>query len=188
MRDDGITLRRGQCVEQWNEGCRVVAQSQIVNAKSRALCQGLSRDSASRDDRPRSDSKVRVVRQIGQSMEIGNIAVKEVPHEEKVRDKRIRPKSSRPRTLRGVFIPTDDISGLATSRRRTRPLLAQQICTAYAGRSRVPGVGPPPEPSPSASGGRGGAVMPMMLTSLGVDYAQGYGVAQPQRVLKSAVA
>ena len=27
-----------------------------------------------------------------------------------------------------------------------------------------------------------------MLTSLGVDYAQGYGVAQPQRVLKSAVA
>jgi diguanylate cyclase (GGDEF)-like protein/PAS domain S-box-containing protein len=27
-----------------------------------------------------------------------------------------------------------------------------------------------------------------MLTSLGIDYAQGYGVAQPQRVLKSAVA
>jgi len=27
-----------------------------------------------------------------------------------------------------------------------------------------------------------------MLTSLGVDYAQGYGIAQPQRVLKSAVA
>ena len=27
-----------------------------------------------------------------------------------------------------------------------------------------------------------------MLTSLGVDYAQGYGVAQRQRVLKSAVA
>jgi EAL domain-containing protein (putative c-di-GMP-specific phosphodiesterase class I) len=27
-----------------------------------------------------------------------------------------------------------------------------------------------------------------MLTSLGVDYAQGYGVAQPQRVVKSAVA
>jgi len=27
-----------------------------------------------------------------------------------------------------------------------------------------------------------------MLTSLGVDYAQGYGVSQPQRVLKSAVA
>ena len=27
-----------------------------------------------------------------------------------------------------------------------------------------------------------------MHTSLGVDYAQGYGVAQPQRVLKSAVA
>jgi diguanylate cyclase (GGDEF)-like protein/PAS domain S-box-containing protein len=27
-----------------------------------------------------------------------------------------------------------------------------------------------------------------MLTSIGVDYAQGYGVAQPQRVLKSAVA
>ena len=27
-----------------------------------------------------------------------------------------------------------------------------------------------------------------MLTSLGVDYAQGHGVAQPQRVLKSAVA
>ena len=27
-----------------------------------------------------------------------------------------------------------------------------------------------------------------MLTSLGVDYAQGYGVAQPQRVFKSAVA
>jgi EAL domain-containing protein (putative c-di-GMP-specific phosphodiesterase class I) len=27
-----------------------------------------------------------------------------------------------------------------------------------------------------------------MLTSLGVDYARGYGVAQPQRVLKSAVA
>jgi EAL domain-containing protein (putative c-di-GMP-specific phosphodiesterase class I) len=27
-----------------------------------------------------------------------------------------------------------------------------------------------------------------MLTGLGVDYAQGYGVAQPQRVLKSAVA
>jgi diguanylate cyclase (GGDEF)-like protein/PAS domain S-box-containing protein len=27
-----------------------------------------------------------------------------------------------------------------------------------------------------------------MLTSLGIDYAQGYGIAQPQRVLKSAVA
>src|SRR5579872_5608303 len=27
-----------------------------------------------------------------------------------------------------------------------------------------------------------------MLSSLGVDYAEGYGVAQPQRVLKSAVA
>ena len=27
-----------------------------------------------------------------------------------------------------------------------------------------------------------------MITSLGVDYAQGHGVAQPQRVLKSAVA
>ena len=27
-----------------------------------------------------------------------------------------------------------------------------------------------------------------MLTSLGVDFAQGYGVAQPQRVLKAAVA
>ena len=27
-----------------------------------------------------------------------------------------------------------------------------------------------------------------VLTSLGVDYAQGYGVAQPQRVVKSAVA
>ncbi len=27
-----------------------------------------------------------------------------------------------------------------------------------------------------------------MLTSLGVDYAQGYRVAQPQRVLKSPVA
>src|SRR5207302_138588 len=27
-----------------------------------------------------------------------------------------------------------------------------------------------------------------MLTSLGVDYAQGYGIAQPQRVLKAAVA
>jgi len=27
-----------------------------------------------------------------------------------------------------------------------------------------------------------------MLTSLGVDYAQGYGISQPQRVLKSAVA
>ena len=25
-----------------------------------------------------------------------------------------------------------------------------------------------------------------MLTSLGVDYAQGYGIAQPQRVLKAA--
>jgi len=24
-----------------------------------------------------------------------------------------------------------------------------------------------------------------MLTSLGVDYAQGYGIAQPQRVLKA---
>src|SRR5580704_5015034 len=28
----------------------------------------------------------------------------------------------------------------------------------------------------------------LMLTSLGIDYAQGYGIAQPQRVLKSAVA
>jgi len=27
-----------------------------------------------------------------------------------------------------------------------------------------------------------------VLTSLGVDYAQGYGVAQPQRVVQSAVA
>src|SRR5437763_3051899 len=32
------------------------------------------------------------------------------------------------------------------------------------------------------------AAIIQMLTSLGVDYAQGYGVAQPQRVVKSAVA
>jgi EAL domain-containing protein (putative c-di-GMP-specific phosphodiesterase class I) len=30
------------------------------------------------------------------------------------------------------------------------------------------------------------AEITQMLTSLGVDYDQGYGVAQPQRVLKSA--
>lgn len=41
---------------------------------------------------------------------------------------------------------------------------------------------------PTIAGFAENAEIIQMLTSLGVDYAQGYGVAQFQRVLKSAVA